>query len=389
MRTRLQQRLTKRRQDNLWRSRSCVTSVDGPWVVIDGQRLLNCCSNDYLGLKQHSALLAAVSQTTLETGVGSGGSHLLTGHFIQHQQAEEQLADFVGAERALLFSSGYMANLAVISTLAGRHDVVFADRLNHASLLDAVQLSGARSQRYPHADVGKLGMLLQTGSDIVKPGRMLVTDAVFSMDGDIAPLAQLRQLADLHTALLYVDEAHSFGVLGEGRGALAAAGITPTGAVLMMGTLGKACGVNGAFVAADHDLIEGLIQFGRSYIYTTASPPAQAAAVSAALTVLQDESWRRQKVIELAEEFRQLAQHAGLPLLPSKTPIQPLMIGDSARALVVQRRMQERGFLLGAIRPPTVAIGSARLRVALNAAMERKQIQQLVLALSDSFAGLS
>jgi len=383
MRGHLQSRLNRRRQAAQWRQRSSVTAVDGPWVEIDGQRLLNCCSNDYLGLKQHPDVVAAYAQTAHETGVGSGGSHLLTGHFSQHQQAEEQLAAFVGAEQALLFGSGYLANLAVITTLAGRHDVVFADRLNHASLLDAVRLSGARSQRYRHADAISLENLLRAVAG--KSGRMIVTDAVFSMDGAVAPLSGLQQLANDYAALLYVDEAHGFGVLGQGRGALAAAGIVPTGSVIMMGTLGKACGVGGAFVAADHDIIDGLLQFGRSYIYTTALPPAQAAAVSAALSVLQQESWRRKQVLDLTQEFRGLAMAAGLPLMPSNTPIQPFLVGDSAQALAIQQLLLERGFLVYSIRPPTVAIGSARLRVVLTAEMDQSQVRQLVSALVASF----
>ncbi|HED12463.1 MAG TPA: 8-amino-7-oxononanoate synthase [Gammaproteobacteria bacterium] len=383
MRTRLQSRLIKRQQQSLLRQRRCVTTVDGPWVVVEGQRLLNCCSNDYLGLTQHPDLIAASVQTVRESGVGSGGSHLLTGHFVQHQQVEERLAAFVGAERALLFSSGYMANLAVISTLASRHDVVLADRLNHASLLDAVRLAGARSQRYRHVDVINLEAMLEITTS--RSGRMIATDAVFSMDGDVAPLHELQQLADRYPALLYVDEAHGFGVLGQGRGALAAAGILPAGSVIMMGTLGKACGVGGAFVAADRDIIDGLIQFGRSYIYTTALPPAQAATVSAALIVLQKESWRRQKVLELAQEFRHRAVTAGLPLMPSATPIQPLLVGDSASVLAIWQRLWERGFLVAAIRPPTVAAGSARLRITLTAAMDLPQVQQLVSALVDGF----
>jgi len=390
LRARLQSRLAERRENKLWRQHSVVTEVAGPWVSIDGQRLLNCCSNDYLGLKQHPEVMAACIQATQKTGIGAGAAHLLSGHFVHHQRVEEQLAAFLRAERVLLFSSGYLANLAVITTLVGRHDVVYADRLNHASLLDAVGLSGARSRRYPHRDVARLKRLLRSDAASVTQGHgtrgcMLVTDAVFSMDGDVAPLTRLQQLAEQHSALLYVDEAHAFGVLGQGRGALAAMGMTPAGSVVMMGTLGKACGVAGAFVAADHDMIEGLVQFGRSYIYTTAMPPAQAVAISTALNLLQHDAGRRQQLLELIEDFRTQALAVGLPLMPSETPIQPLPVGDSARVLTIQQCMRDRGFLVGAIRPPTVAVGSARLRVTLTADMKPKWIRQLVVALTESF----
>lgn len=352
-------------------------------VRVDGRELLNFCSNDYLGLRTHPELIRAASECMRQHGFGAGASHLVTGHSLEHYALETELAAFTGRERALLFSSGYMANLGVISALSTRHDLIVADRLNHASLLDAARLAGARLRRYPHLQSSAAALALEG-----HPGAaMIVTDGVFSMDGDIAPVSELAALASQRGAWLMVDDAHGLGVLGAGGGGtLEQAGLDARAVPILIGTLGKALGSFGAFVAGDAALIEFLIQRARTYVYTTALPPAIAAATRAALRLVQNEPWRRQRLHALVARFRAGAAAHGLPLLPSSTPIQPLIVGSSAHALALSEALGAQGFWVGAIRPPTVPQGSARLRVTLSAAHDEAQVDALIEALAAVFA---
>ncbi len=359
-------------------------------VVVDGRPLVNFCGNDYLGLARHPLVSAALCRAAASWGVGSGASHFVTGHGLEHARLEEELAAFVGRERVLLLSTGYMANLAVITTLAGRGDVVVLDRLSHASLIDATLLSGARWRRYPHADAGAAQRLLaeRASSDLV---RLIATDGVFSMDGDLAPLKELAAAAAALGAWLIVDDAHGLGVIGAtGRGTLEHLGGLGTEAVpVLIGTLGKAFGTFGAFVAGSRDLIELVMQRARSYIYTTALPQALAAATRAALAVAQRESWRRERVLALTQRFRAAARERGLPLGASVTPIQPVLIGTADAALDASRRLLEAGFWVAAIRPPTVPRNTARLRITLSASHAESEVDALVEALERALASCS
>ena len=346
-------------------------------VRIDGRELLNFSGNDYLGLRTHPALIASAQQAMGRFGLGAGAAHLITGHSREHHALEEELADFTGRERALLFSTGYMANLGVVASLAGRHDTVLADRLNHASLVDAVRLAGARLKRYAHADAAAAERALGGGA------RLIVTDGVFSMDGDVAPLRQLAALAQQHGAWLIVDDAHGLGVLGtHGGGSLEEAGLDARQVPILVGTLGKAFGTFGAFVAGDAVLIEYLLQRARTYIYTTAVPAAVAAATRAALQLVRAEPWRRERLHALIARFRAAAAALALPLLPSATPIQPLLQGDAAEALRTAAQLEEQGFLVSAIRPPSVPRGTARLRITLCAAHRDEDVDALAAALA-------
>jgi 8-amino-7-oxononanoate synthase len=346
-------------------------------VRIDGRELLNFSSNDYLSLRTHPALIEAAQVAMARYGLGAGAAHLITGHSREHHALEEELADFTGRERALLFSTGYMANLGVVAALTGRHDTVLADRLNHASLLDAVRLAGARLKRYAHADLPAVQRALGGGASLI------VTDGVFSMDGDLAPLTRLAALAQQHGAWLMVDDAHGLGVLGtHGGGSLEQQGLDARQAPILIGTLGKAFGSFGAFVAGEAVLIEYLLQRARTYIYTTAVPPAIAAATRAALRLVRAEGWRRERLRALVQRFRAASAAHALPLLPSQTPIQPLLLGDTALALRTAQRLEELGFLVSAIRPPTVARGTARLRITLCAAHRDEDVDALVAALA-------
>ena len=364
------------------RTRREVTrrSAGGTRLRVDGAELVAFCSNDYLGLADHPRVVAAFLAAAREWGVGSGASHLVSGHCREHHALEEELAAFVGRPRALLFSTGYMANLAVVTTLLGRRDRVYEDRLNHASLLDAGLASGARFVRYPHADAAALARRLGRTA----AGRALVvTDGVFSMDGDVAPLRQLAAVCRAHAAWLFVDDAHGLGVLGTtGRGSVEAAGLGTDDVPVLMGTLGKAFGTFGAFVAGDDDLIETLLQRARTYVYTTALPPAVAAATRAALHVMQDEPWRREKVLGHVARFRAGASSLGLRLLESATPIQPLVLGSEASAVAASEALRAQGFWIPAIRPPTVPAGSSRLRITFSAAHEASDVERLLEALA-------
>jgi 8-amino-7-oxononanoate synthase len=361
-----------------YRSRLTQQAHCGREALIDGNRYLNFASNDYLGLANHPDVIEAFKRGANEFGVGSGASHLVSGHSQYHHALEEQLADFCQRPRALLFSTGYMANLGVLSALLTADDAVFEDKLNHASLLDGGLASGARFRRFLHADVASLEKQLSTSQARRK---LVVTDGVFSMDGDIAPLAEMARTARGHQAWLMVDDAHGVGVLGKnGRGVMEGLSEVEQPQILMA-TLGKAFGTFGAFVVGSEELIETLIQFSRSYIYTTALPPAVAAASLASLMLVREEHWRREKLNQLIEQFRQGAQQIGLPLLSSSTPIQPLLIGSDEKVMAINELLRQRGFLVGAIRPPTVAPGSARLRITLSASHDESDIDALLAAL--------
>lgn len=359
-----------------------VMDPDAPTRVrVDGRSCINFCSNDYLGLTGHADIRRALGAAAERHGAGSGAAHLVTGHSPEHHALEQELAAFVGRERALLFSTGYMANLGVASALLSRADAVFEDRLNHASLLDAGLASGARFVRYAHNDVAHLQRKLAQSSARRK---LVITDAVFSMDGDCAPLAQLVDGCTRHNAHLMVDDAHGFGVLGvQGRGSLNAAALSAQQAPIYMATLGKAAGVSGAFVAGSEALIETLIQKARTYIYTTAMPPAVAAATRVALQLIQRDDWRRLHLQQLIDRFRQGARQLGLQLLDSTTAIQPIVLGDALAAVTASEALLQRGLLVTAIRPPTVAAGTARLRVTLSAAHSEADVEQLLQALSE------
>jgi 8-amino-7-oxononanoate synthase len=340
----------------------------------DGRTLVDFSSNDYLGLAHHPAVAAAMSQSASRSGAGSGASHLVTGHGIEHERLEEDLAVFTGRERALLFSTGYMANLGVITALAGRGELVLLDRLSHASIIDGALLCGARFKRYAHADANAAERLLDESS---KESVVVATDGVFSMDGDIAPLPQLARAAAAHKAWFVVDDAHGIGVLGKnGRGTTEE--LSESEVPVLVGTLGKAFGSFGAFVAGSRDLVEFLIQKARSYIYTTALPQPVAAATRKALEIAQRETWRRERVLALSARFRKAAQDADIPLLDSNTPIQPVVVGSSEVALLAQRDLLAAGFAVVAIRAPTVPKGSERLRVTLSAAHTEDQVDALV-----------
>jgi 8-amino-7-oxononanoate synthase len=355
-------------------------AADGVRLRVDGADLVAFCSNDYLGLAGHPRVVEAFVDAAREWGVGSGASHLVSGHCGEHHALEEELAAFTGRPRALLFSTGYMANLAVVTTLLGRGDRVFEDRLNHASLLDAGLASGARFSRFPHADAAALRERLAAQRE----GRaMVVTDGVFSMDGDVAPLRALADACRAHRAWLFVDDAHGLGVLGDtGRGSLEAAGLGLHDVPILMGTLGKALGTFGAFVAGPEDLVETLLQQARTYIYTTALPPAVAAATRAALRVMQEEPERRERVLGHAARFRSEAQGLGLCVPASTTPIQPIVIGSESAALAASEALRAQGLWIPAIRPPTVPAGTSRLRITFSAAHRDADVDRLLEALA-------
>jgi 8-amino-7-oxononanoate synthase len=361
----------------LYRRRRVLGGPQQPRCLVDGRPMLSFCSNDYLGLANHPEVVAALCRGAERWGVGSGTAHLVNGHCAAHEALEEELADFTGRPRALLFSTGYMANLGVISALAGRGDTVFEDRLNHASLLDGALLSRATLRRYPHGDPAALGRMAAEG-----PPRLIATDGVFSMDGDLAPIRALARIAREAGAWLLVDDAHGLGVLGrEGRGTLNHLGLDARAVPILMGTLGKALGTFGAFVAGSEELIETLVQRARSYIYTTAAPPALAEATRTSLAIARREAWRRERLQTLIQRLRAGAAQLGLPLADSSTPIQPLMAGNAARALAWGQGLESAGILVTPIRPPTVPEGTARLRITLSAAHTESDVDRLLDAL--------
>ena len=377
----LSQKLAARREARLYRRRAVLDGPQAPELCIDGQKRLAFCSNDYLGLANHPEVRKALSEATSEHGVGSGASHLVVGHTRAHHALEEALAEFLGRERALLFSTGYMANVGTISALLGRGDAVFADRNVHASLLDGALLSRARLHRYAHGQVAQLESRLKTCKAAHK---LVITDGVFSMDGDLAPLPALAQCCARHHAWLMVDDAHGIGVLGaDGGGTLAHYGMRATEVAVLVGTLGKAFGTFGAFVAGESPLIEALIQYARPYIYTTALPAGLAAASLASLEIIRAEPWRRRRLRDLVARFRHGAAALNLPLTTSDTPIQPVVLGDAETVLRASDGLAERGIHVTAIRPPTVPEGRARLRVTFSADHTLAHVDRLLQALSE------
>jgi 8-amino-7-oxononanoate synthase len=374
----LSTRLAERRAAHLYRQRPLLEAPQGPRVVVDGERLLAFCNNDYLGLANHPEVIEAFADGARKWGVGGGASHLVIGHSTPHHQLEEALAEFTGRPRALLMSSGYMANLGTVTALVGQGDTVLEDRLNHASLLDAGLLSGARFSRYLHNDADSLrGRLAKAEGNT-----LVVTDGVFSMDGDLADLPAICSAAAEQNAWVMVDDAHGFGCLGAtGGGIVEHHGLGMNEVPVLMGTLGKAFGTSGAFVAGSEELIETLIQFARPYIYTTSQPPATACATLKSLELLRSEHWRRERLAELVRLFREGVASMGLELMNSATPIQPILLGSSHRTLMLSAALRRRGILVTAIRPPTVPRGTARLRVTLSAAHSRADVEQLLDAL--------
>lgn len=371
--------LEQRRRDRLYRTRRIADSAQGPEMVLDGAPVVTFCSNDYLGLAADPRVAEAMAEGARRWGAGSGASHLVNGHSRAHHELEEELAAFTGRERALLFSTGYMANLGVGSALLGRGDAAFEDRLNHASLIDAGYRPDIDFQRYRHGDTADLERRLV---DSEAPEKLVLTDGIFSMDGDAAPLAELARVCAAQGARLVVDDAHGFGVIGPGgRGSVAAADLSSAELPVVVGTLGKAFGTAGAFVAGDDDLIETLIQAARTFIYTTALPPAVAEATLASLALAQDADHARAHLRQLIARFRAGAESLDATLMDSDTPIQPLLIGDAGDALALSERLLDDGLLVTAIRPPTVPRGTARLRVTLSAAHTDEHIDRLLDAL--------
>ena len=378
----LEAALASRRDEGLWRTRRTLASPQGPHAVVDGRERIVFASNDYLGLANDPAVVAAARDALTRWGAGAGASHLLSGHFAPHAALERELADWVRPcerARALVLSTGYLANLALLTSLAGRGDAIFADRLNHASLTDGALLSRAELVRYPHGDVERLATALAAS----RAGRkLIVTDAVFSMDGDLAPLPRLVDLARAHDAWLVVDDAHGFGVLGRGRGTLAHFDVGDE-RIVYMGTLGKAAGVAGAFVCAHEAVVETLVQTARPYIFTTAAPAHLAAALLASLRIIRDDGGRRAHLDALIERFRVRMRSLPWQLLESRTAIQPLVVGANDAAIALADALWERGFWAPAIRPPTVPVGTSRLRITLSAAHSLADVDALADALAD------
>lgn len=375
--------LERRKQQHLFRQRQTLEGPQGVELVIDDERFVSFCSNDYLGLANHPELVKALADGAQRFGVGSGAAHLITGHSYAHQALEEDLADFTGQPRALLFSTGYMANLGIASALVGRGDTLIEDRLNHASLIDAAQLSGAHLLRYQHNDMESLQRRLASTES---GDKLVATDAVFSMDGDCAPLREMQAQCHRDEAWLLVDDAHGFGVLGEhGGGHFVDQLGKGNDNTILMATLGKALGTSGAFVAGSDAMVETLIQQARTYIYTTATSPAMAWATRTALRLVRDGDALRDQLQKLIRHFRNGVLQLGLPLMESETPIQPLRIGDTEATVSLGQALRSRGILVGVIRPPTVQEGAARLRITLSATHSFEQVDVLLDALSSCY----
>lgn len=374
----LAEQLAELGRKGLLRRRLVRESGQGPHIRIEGREYLAFCSNDYLGLAGDPRIAKALADAAQRFGVGEGASHFLSGHAVAHARLEEKLAEFVGAPRALLFSTGYQANIGTITALAGANAAVFSDSLNHASLIDGVRLSRAQIVRYPHVDLDFLGEAMSGAKANLK---LVVTDGVFSMDGDVAPLPGILDLCERHDALLVVDDAHGFGVMGpEGRGSPASFGLDSR-RIVYVGTLGKAAGVAGAFVAGVAEVVESVLQRARTYMYTTASPAPLAAAVEASLEIIRNESWRRERLTQLIAALRAQLRGTEVRLADSGSPIQPLILGDNGRCLAASTALRERGILVPAIRPPTVPEGTARLRISLSAAHSLEDVARLAEAL--------
>lgn len=385
-RARLADRLAAARaarvEKNAQRPRRVIEARDGARVLVGGRELLNFCGNDYLGLGQHLDVVAAFQEAAAWHGVGSTGSALICGHHAEHAAFEREMAQWLGYERALMFGSGYQANLAVMQSLLGEGDVCVQDKLNHACLIDGARLAGCELKRYPHGDVeAALRQLLSRRDGLA----MLATDGVFSMDGDRAPLADLALVARTQDALLYVDDAHGIGVLGpEGRGSLAVAGLGAREVPLLLVPLGKAFGGQGAVLLGSEALVGHVAETARPYLFSTAPAPAMAAAMRASLKLIRGEPWRRAKLASLVARFRRGAAAIGLPLQESFTPIQPVVLGDNARALAAARSLEAQGFLVSAIRPPTVPEGQARLRITLSTDHGEADVDGLLAALAEA-----
>jgi 8-amino-7-oxononanoate synthase len=373
--------LQQRKADHLYRRRRISDSAQQVEMLIDGRKVISFCSNDYLGLASHPAIKQAFIQGIEQYGVGSGAAHLINGHSRAHHQLEEALAEFTGYPRALLFSTGYMANLGVAQALLGKGDSVLEDRLNHASLIDGGLLSGARLLRYQHKNYSELADKLAARNSGEK---LVMSDGVFSMDGDIADASTLTDICQYHDAWLMLDDAHGFGVLGEhGAGILSHNRVKPGDVPIYMATLGKAVGTAGAFVAGSEELIETLIQQARTYIYTTAQPPAIAVATLESLRIIKNEPERRAQLHSNIAYFRSCAQQSGLAASESETAIQPIIIGDSEKTIAISQQLFDQGLQVTAIRPPTVPQDTARLRITLSAAHTREHIDRLVSALGE------
>jgi 8-amino-7-oxononanoate synthase len=381
---RLADQLAELERRGLRRSRLVRQSPQGPRIVVDGREVLAFCSNDYLGLANHPRIVEAAIEAASRYGVGEGASHLLTGHSAVHERLEEKLAEFMQMPRTLLFSTGYQANIGAVTALAGPEDAIFSDALNHASLIDGVRLSRARVVRYPHADLAFLSGALAESDARTK---LIVTDGVFSMDGDIAPLPAMLDLSERHDAWLLVDDAHGFGVIGpEGRGSPAHFGLRSP-RIVYVGTLGKAAGVAGAFVAGAEEMVETLLQRARTYIYTTAAPAMLAAAIETSLQIIQEDEWRRERLRKLVAVLRRELRGSESALASSDTPIQPVVLGGNSEAVRASAALRERGILVPAIRPPTVPEGTARLRISLSAAHSGDDVLRLAAALREVCPG--
>ena len=364
----------------LSRPRRVIESRDGVRVHVGGRDLVNFCSNDYLGLSQHLDVVSAFQEASAYHGVGSGASALVCGHYGEHAAFEREAAEWMGYSRALLMGSGYLANLAVMQSLLGEGDVCVQDKRNHACLIDGARLAGCDLRRYPHRDAEAAMRQLMSHRD---GAAMLATDGVFSMDGDLAPLRDLAMLSRSQDALLYVDDAHGIGVIGpEGRGSVAVANLTQAEVPLLVLPLGKAFGGQGALLLGSDAMVGHIAETARPYLFSTAPAPAMAAAMRASLRLIRGEPWRRAKLASLMMRFRRTALRAGVPLLESYTPIQPVLVGDNARAVAASAALQAQGFLVGAIRPPTVPEGQARLRVTLSVLHSESDIDALVHALA-------
>lgn len=379
--TKLEKELADKKSNHLYRSRKVIESPQSVEPIIKGKKVLSFCSNDYLGLANHPDVINRFKKAADEYGVGSGSAHLVSGHSTEHHGLEEELADFMGTERALLFSTGYMANLGVVSALCDRHSEIYEDKFNHASLLDAALLARAKRIRFPHLDTNNLEQRL---SDSNITNKYIISDGVFSMDGDLAELDKLVELSVANNATLMVDDAHGIGVLGhEGKGVIEHFSLKSEQVPVLVGTLGKAFGTAGAFVAGSEALIETLIQKSRSYIFTTAMPAAVAAATRTSLNILKEENGRREKLKSLVSQFRKGASELGFELIDSITPIQPIIIGCSEKALALSEKLLDENILISAIRPPTVPEGTARLRVTFSAMHTEKQVDNLLAVLDE------
>ena len=374
----LQLALDKRKEDGLLRQRRLLDSPQAEHIVANSQSYLSFCSNDYLGLANHPKLIAAMQQAAGNSGVGSGASNLITGHHRYHNDLEKQLARFVGLPSALLFSTGYMANIGVLGALVGRGDAIFADKLNHACLNDGGYYSLAEFNRFAHNDIVALESLLKGSS---AKHKLIAVDAVFSMDGDIGPLAEYLALCEKYDAYLYVDDAHGFGVLGEhGEGSLNHLKLKSP-RIIMMATLGKAAGVAGAFVAGEQVVIDYLIQTAKSYVYSTPAPPALSATLTASVQLIEQGDDLRSHLYSLIDYLKNNLNCKKWTLMPSQTSVQPLLVGNNQDALALCEFLQLRGILVPAIRPPTVPAGTARLRISLSASHSLDDVKKLITAI--------